>query len=84
MFREEIEVVMPNPKVVTPNLKVVTLNLKVVTPNLKLVMPNPKVEGMEEEIGGELSRPLEDLVTCENWHLHRQNKVYVFNMPLIL
>jgi len=47
-------------------------------------MPNPKVEGMEEEIGGELSRPLEDLVTCENWHVHRQNKVYVFNMPLIL
>jgi hypothetical protein len=77
MFSEEIEVVMPN-------LKVVTLNPKVVTPNLKVATPNPEVEGMEEEVGGELSHVLEDLVTCENWHVHRQNKVYVFNMPLIL
>jgi hypothetical protein len=84
MFNEEIEVVMPNPKVLTPNLKVVMLNPKVVAPNLKVVTRNLEVENMEEEVGGELFHALEDLATCENWHVHRHNRVYVFNMPLIL
>ncbi len=62
---------MPNPKVVTPNLEVVTLNPKVVAPNLKVNTPNPKVEGVEEEVGRKHSHVLEDLATCENWHVHK-------------
>jgi len=71
MFNEEIEVVMPNPKVVTFNPKVVAPNLKVVTPNLE-------VEGMEKEVGEEFSHALKDLTTCENWHVHRHNKICAF------
>jgi hypothetical protein len=77
MFNEEIEVVMPN-------LEVVMHNPKVVAPNLKVVTLNPAIEGMEEEVVIELSHVLEDLATCENWHVHRHNTIYVFNMPLIL
>jgi len=58
--------------------------IEVVMPNLKVVTPNPEVEGMEKEVGRELSHALKDLATRENWHVHRHNRVYVFNMPLIL
>lgn len=33
---------------------------------------------------GENKVTLLDLVTCENWYVHRNGKVYVFSMFLIL
>ncbi len=51
-------------------------------------MPNPKVapilkvKGMDEEVEGEPSHALENLAACDNWHVHRHGRIYVFSMPL--
>jgi hypothetical protein len=76
-----IEVIAPNPKVVTPNLRANAPNLGVVVPNPK-VTPTLKAKGMEEEVEGKPSHTLENIVACDNWHVHRHGRVYVFSMPL--
>ncbi len=69
-----IEVIAPTPKDNVPNLGVVVPNPK--------VMPNLKAKGMEEEVEGEHSHALENLTACDNWHVHRHGRVYIFYIPL--
>lgn len=76
-----IEVIAPNPKAIAPNPRANAPNLEVVAPNPK-VTPTLEATSMEEEVEGKPSHTLENLVACDNWHVHRHSRVYVFNMPL--
>jgi hypothetical protein len=47
------------------------------------VTPTLKTKGMEEEVERMPSLTLENLASCDNWHVHSHGRVYVFSMFFI-